>query len=542
MKKLILLIVVCLAGFLFPGLTQEQKEKIREEVSVTNVEVPVRVFYKGKAVGDLTRKDFKLYENKRLQTINGFYLKKRKIKIDDIRLSTGEPEPEPEPEKKSPPPRFFVLVFRVTNYTEKMKKGVAYLIENVLRDNDQLLVFVNDKTIFLNKGHRKVKRKDILDQVIREESIKANQRLVSYFIKIQRALNMARTELKLQDDQGRRVAVIARPDILVNFLEDYLASWVEYKKKYLLPDIDKYYNFANFLEKIDKEKWVISFYQIEMFPKMKYSGELRQQIELIMSELLVGRSEDIVYSRQMLSLLTEIDRELNVADDFHSDEISKLFFKVDATCHSIFCGVQKDSMSQDLEFKRISTDIENSLREMTANTGGALIASNDLESALRTISEKEDIYYMLTYAPDDPRETGKIKVEVSDKKYDVVYDSNMRADYIKEYLEKKRALSPTILLDDISFKEKKLRMEISNFLMQKTEEGRKGKISVQVRIKDEADRLVFDKNRFLVTDKKVTTITIDFDWLKKGNYNIIVDVSDMLSGKTAMEFLQPTVE
>jgi hypothetical protein len=244
----------------------------------------------------------------------------------------------------------------------------------------------------------------------------------------------------------------------------------------------------------------------------------------------------------MLNLLTEIDQELNVAKDFHSDEISKLFYKVDATCHSIFCGAQKESLSQDLEFRRISTDIENSLREMTAKTGGALIATNDLESALHTISEKEDIYYMITYAPDEPQNIGKIKVEVSNKKYDVVYDSNMRADYIKEYLDKKRTLSPTIALDDISFKEKKLYIEISNFLLNGTDKGKKGKIGVRVRIKDNNDKMIFDKSKFLVPEKKITTITIDFNWLTKGNYNIIVDVSDMLTGKTAMEFLQPIIE
>lgn len=538
MKKLILILFILWLASPIISPVQEQEEKIREDVTVTNVEVPVRVFYKGKVVDNLTRKDFKLYEDKKLQAINGFYLKRRKINIQDIALTTKKQDQEP----KSQPSRFFVLVFRLTNYTSQIKKGVELLFEKVLRDKDQVLVFVNDKTLFLNRAYQKIKRQDILDQVLREESIKANQRLVAYFIKIQRALNVTRTELKMEDESGRRVSVMATPNMLLDFLKKYLATWIEYKKKYLLPDIDKYYNFANFLDKVEKEKWVINFYQIEMFPKMKYSGELRQQIEKIMSELMVARSEDVVYSRMMLNLLTEIDRELNVAKDFHADEISKLFYKVDATCHSIFCGVQKETLSQDLEYRKISTDIENSLREITSKTGGTLILSNDLESALHTISDREDVYYMLTYAPENPQKTGKIRVEVDNKKYDVVYDSNMRADYIKDYLEKKGALNPSIMIDAVSFNEKKLSMAISNFLLQGTDKGSAGKISVHVRIKDEENKMVFDKSRFLVPEKKITTITIDFDWLEKGEYNVIVDVSDMLTGKTAMEFLQPQVD
>ena len=150
---------------------------------------------------------------------------------------------------------------------------------------------------------------------------------------------------------------------------------------------------------------------------------------------------------------------------------------------------------------------------------------------------------MLTYSPDKPETIGKIKVEVDDKRYEVVYDSNMRADYIKDYLDKRRTSSPTIELADLSFAEKKLYMEISNFLMQETGNGKKGKIAVRVRIKTrEGNTSVFDKNRYLVPEKKITTITIGFEWLKKGEYNIIIDTTDMLTGKTAMEFLQPTIK
>ncbi len=514
---------------------QQPEEKIREEVSVTNVEVPVRVFYKGKAVDNLTRDDFSIYEDKVAQTINGFFLKKRKIKVQEIGLTTEKQELD------SPSPRFFVLVFRLTNYTAEIKKGVAYLFDNILRDQDQLLVFVNDKTVFFNRDYKRVKREDILDNVLLEESVKANQRLVTYFVRIQRELEIAKTELRMVDTEGRRTSNMARPEILANFLDRYLASWIEYKRKYLLPDIDKYYNFANFLEKIDKEKWVINFYQIEMFPKMKYSGELRRQIEDIINELMTTRSEESFYWQTLSAILTEIDEELNVAKDFHADEISKLFYKIDATCHSVFCGIQKEALSQDLEYRRVSTDIENSLREITTKTGGALISTNDLESALHSISEKEDIHYMLTYAPQDAKKIGEIKVLVNNKNYDVFYDNKMRADYIKEYLDKKSALNPQIKLDDISFKEKKLFMAIGDFLMQPTKEGDRGRISVRVHITDAADKVVFEKSRLLSPEKKVTTITIDFDWLGKGEYNVLIDVSDMLTGKTAMDFLQTTI-
>ena len=53
---------VCLI-LVFPVLSQDQDQRITEKVEVVQVEVPVRVFYKGEPVLDLTRDDFSLWEN-----------------------------------------------------------------------------------------------------------------------------------------------------------------------------------------------------------------------------------------------------------------------------------------------------------------------------------------------------------------------------------------------------------------------------------------------------------------------------------------------
>jgi hypothetical protein len=536
-RQLIYLVLILFGsiGFITPLLSQVKDDQLKE-VLVTNVEVPVRVFHKGKAVTYLKKEDFKLFEDGQLKIINGFFLKKKKLKVEDIELSTNQDE-----SKQAIPPRFFVLVFRLIHYNEQLKKGVSHLFKNILRESDQILVFVNDKTLFLDNTYWKISRKDLLEQVLAEEGLKARQRLNAYFTKIQKELNRTRTEIKLERGSDN-LPVTSRVDYLVKFLEHYLETWKEYKNKYLLPDLDSYYNFSHFLEKIRKEKWVINFYQIEMFPKMKETGELRQQIEQIISEMMVARSEDVVHSRILVSLLSQIDRELNVADDFPSDEISKLFYKVDVTFHSIFLGVRKETLSQDLEFRKISTDIENSLREITLKTGGQLVTSGNLESALHSISEKEDFYYLLTYAPEDPDKIGRIKIVLNPKKnYRVIYDSNIRANYIQEYLDKKRAQNPTVKINEISFKEKKLFLVISNFLRKKLSKREIGKLNVRVRIKNHNNEIIFDESRIILPKKELTTLTINFKWMKRGEYYVIVDIVDIFTGKTIMEFLQPEV-
>ena len=53
---------------------------IIEKVTVTNIEVPVRVLYKNKPVTTLSKDDFIVYEDNKKMEINGFFLKRKKLK------------------------------------------------------------------------------------------------------------------------------------------------------------------------------------------------------------------------------------------------------------------------------------------------------------------------------------------------------------------------------------------------------------------------------------------------------------------------------
>lgn len=517
---------ILLILFLFPLITASKEDlKIKESVEVLQVEVPVRVFYKGRPIVNLNKEDFRLYEGKKPQIINGFYIKRKKIKIQEVGFDSGK-------QKSSFSPRYIVLVFRILDFNEDIERGINYLFENLLHKNDQIMAFINEKTIHLDKSYWQVKKKEILKEVLKQESIKARQRLFSYFLKVKKDLEYTRNRMIEDDTYGRNTQFI------IEFLNKYLSSWREYKKKYLIPDLDRYYNFSRHLEKIKMEKWVINFFQIEVFPKLKTTGQLHQKIEQMINELMVSRSEDIAYSQIISKTLDEIDKELNVANDFPVDEITKMLYKVDTTYHSVFIGTQKEALSQNLEFKRISTDIENSLREITKKTGGELVVSGNLGSALHTIGNKEDVYYVLTYTPDNPAIKKKIQVLVPDKNYNLVYDNNIRADYISEYLKKKKSQNPQIQLQSLNFKNKKLFMIINNFYVTPNKKTFIGKIKIDLKLKDTSNKTIFDQNRVIIAKKNTVTISIGFKWLKKGKYTIIAELTDLLTSKTCLDFLE----
>ena len=287
---------------------------------------------------------------------------------------------------------------------------------------------------------------------------------------------------------------------------------------------------------------MINFYQIEMFPKLSLTGRFMENIRDLIGELQgSSRPEDNVKSRTLSKLLREIDNALNTTKDFPAEEISKLFYKVDATFHTIMIFINHELLHEDLEYKRISTEIESSLREITRITGGSLQATANLEDALDEIEEKEDIYYMLTYSPRNPRQVGKIKVEIKDKGYRVVYDDQMRADYIRSYLKSKKLEIPDISIKSIKFEKKSLSFQVEDYHRKEWNNEKTGHIRIKIQIQDPDHKICYDKIRTISSRKDFFSISIEFPWMKKGRYDIILQVTDILSGQSTLNFLQPVI-
>jgi len=515
--------------FLLPAGYHAQEEILKEKVAVINVEVPVRVFYKGVALATLTRDDFRLFEDGEPQSINGFEIQRKKIKVQKVNLKT-------EAGTAATRRRYFVLIFRIFDYNDRMQQAVQYIFDHLLDDNDQLLLFVNDRTLALNQDVWQVKRHQILDQILHDESMRAKQNLENYFQIIHKNVDQTRLLALSQRDQN------FFPPNIIQFLENYLETWKEFKKKYLIPDLDKFYNFAHYLEKVNYEKWVLMFYQIEQFPNLKIAGQIRNEIEDLIGQLQVARSEDSVHAEIIDKLLTAIDHSLNAADDFPVEEVSKLLAKVDTTYHCFISTVQREAMSPDLDFKRVASDIESSMREITHRSGGQVLFGGDFVSGLHAIEEREDVCYLLTYEPKNPQKKGKISIKVSDPRYKLYYDDNIRADYINDYLKKKAAADPTIQLDNLALTARTLQLQISNFVMTAVKHEKYGQLAVIVQIRDFENQKVYDQSRAISAKEPTLSISIDCDWLKPGKYMFLVEARDLTSGRTAMDILQTEVK
>lgn len=533
MKKIspfLFIILSCVLAATFLWADQERQHKrIVEKVTVNNVEVPVRVLYKGEPVADLTREDFDVYENKKKVNINGFYLKRKKIKVETTEIPRGE--------KKTPPPRTFVLVFNITDYNRHIVRAVDHLFEKIFRKNDRLLVFANDKTMEFLNLEEKENIKHRLTGNLKEESRRARRRLINYINKIETYLNMhdfRRLLSQRQDFPAGR---------LIDFLEKYILTWTHYKKMYLTPRLDRFYYFSKYLENIKSEKWVFNFYQLELFPNIRMGSRTMDRIRELVTQLITsGEPTRHSFGKIIIGLLNRIYMSLNVSDGFPTDEVSKLFYKVDATFHSFFIKGINAGEFNDLQYEEVATDIEDTLKRITKITGGESISSNNLVKSLERVSEKEDVYYVLTYVPADAAKAGKlhIKVESKDKKkkYKVFYDDNFRTDYIADRLEKlgEELQTPDIKIDDFSFKQNILSFTVTDYLLKEIAEEKdpEGRSIVRIRLTDKDNKPVYDQHRGLTARKDIIKITIKaFKKIKNGEYNFLIDALDLFTGKEA---------
>ena len=520
--------------FFFSGfgiLFNQEEEPIKESISVVNVEVMVRVLADKKPVGNLKKEDFTIYEDGKPQVINGFSQNSKKI------ARTVETNID-----QTLPSRCFVLIFKVYDFNQHLLDGLAYTFDKLLTPQDQLLVFINDSSKQYNDLHDMANIRSEIEQNLKAQchavlnQMRANLKQLEQFVDGEK-----RALIDSVSDSGRTASRVSPQSLLNDFLRNYLLILTNYKRRFLTQNIDNYYFFAKHLQKIKNEKWVISFYQIEMLPQLVQNRELTKAMDAILNQTQVEKSGASSYYSILTRLMQQVDTESRTGLVFPAEELGKLFLKSNATFNLLLMNAVIDSNSQDFKFGQIGSGIETSFRELTKNSGGTLIASSDLATSLATISEIEDIYYLLSYAPENANKIGKIKVTVSNRNYDVLYDNNQFEDFFKNYLSKKEIENPTVKISGLSMVDKKLALVIENFLVGKIKAETGGLLNIRIRVQNDLELSVFDQSKTVKAAGKNFSLSLDFAFLDIGTYNVIVDVTDKISGKSCTESIQTDI-
>jgi len=367
-------------------------QKIQEEATAINIEIPVRVFKGNNFIDDLDIEDFEVYEDGVQQKIEAVYL----IKKTTIERETTEMQKEEARKRYAPKvSRHFVLLFEVTDYLPKMKEAIAFFFQEVITPEDTLTVVTPVKTYRFNKKALADMPRENISALLTE--------------KLRKDITTGCREYhSLLRDYKSLMSSNFPLDQKLYLLRQKIREFRQ------LRDLDdkKIYDFAAYLKDISGQKHVFLFYQRELFPYPEVPFESYEYLEL-MSELATLIPQNI-------------DR---IKQSFSDSSIAIHFLYITKPQKEI--AAEYDSRQPGVVWQEISEGIFNTFQQMAQSTGGLTESSANIAFTLEKAAAASENYYLLYYSPKNYVADGKfrkIEVKIKDKNYKVTHRTGYIAD------------------------------------------------------------------------------------------------------------------
>jgi hypothetical protein len=368
MRTAVSLLLFCLlAESLRSGNPGQQQDLIHEYIGVVNVQVFVRVLQSGRPLAGLAKENFSLFENDRKVEINGFREVRRRIADGGAGATEA-----------SSPGRLFLLFFWVNESGSGYRDVLDGFFRTVYRPGDQVFLASSENSFeipaardiapVLEAFHREMKR----TISSRESDMRARVRKMEAEIEAAETMllpSMA-SPFPNPSPQARAGARVPR--------RQFDSSWMEYQARYLLPSRKRLKTFARVLKPLALEKWVLVFYQREIYPFRQFFGEADES------------------SDPFGDLKKKVPENFMLADD-----VEPAFLAANATFHVLMLPTTTKNKfySRFLRLEEIHSDWEETFRRIGRATGGDVLEAVSLMKSFSQVLEKEDVYYELSFVP-----------------------------------------------------------------------------------------------------------------------------------------------
>jgi VWFA-related protein len=409
MKKALLVFSVL---FLSLALLSQQ---IKEEATVINIEVPVRVFSGKNFIENLTIDDFEVFENGVSQNIEAVYfVKKRSV------------ERSQEKKRFSPKTaRSFFLFFELSRYDPKIGDAIRYFVHNVLAPGDDLSFVTSMKTYRMkNIAFEVTSPEEVTNQlikIVRRDTMTGNSEyrlMINDISELAQSLSAHMAQGRMEtSDQGTAIDELMMPiteggssgfysgrslEEEFSLYENYVFKLENLRRM----DQKKLLDFAKLLKKKEGQKYVTIFYQKEFIPQLN-PQLLSQTMSLYQdSPTIIQTISNVIefYRREV-----QIDTEL-VKQTYADSSISIHFLYLTTPPESQYGVYMADH----------SEDIFSAFQEMAIATGGYINSSSRADYLIKSAIEASENYYLLYYSPSHYIVDGKFKeivVKVKNKDY-----------------------------------------------------------------------------------------------------------------------------
>jgi hypothetical protein len=179
-------------------------------------------------------------------------------------------------------------------------------------------------------------------------------------------------------------------------------------------------------------------------------------------------------------------------------------------------------LEENWEMDEVGEDYEDSLRKISAATGGYLGFSNKAVEALKEAVELEDFHYLLVYQPKEGagRKERRIEVKVRREEVDVIS--------LKNYIEPVVPMT----ISAVEAGEQAIRFALVHYQMTSINGRWRGLADVKITIFDDRSNKVFEEGKALELVQKETHISLHFPQLKPGDYFLIIQAVDKVANQT----------
>lgn len=413
MKKIILPAVLLGLGLMiFP-------QEIKEEATVINIEVPVRVFNGKTFVGNLTIDDFEIFENGVAQNVEAVYfVKKRSVERSQER-------------KRFVPKtaRNFFLFFELSEYLPQIGDAIDYFVHEVLAPGDNLSIVTSMKSYRMkNIAFEVGPREEIARQLImlvRRDTLNGNseyRNLVSELSGLAESLSTQMRNVQMPDlAEEDSVVSISQPvtemssgsllegrtlEEQLNLYENFMLRLDNLRKV----DQQTLLNFAGYLSQQEGQKYVTIFYQKEFIPQID-PKILSQTMSLYQNRPLILQ----IISNLIDFYKREIPIDVNLIKQTYAD--------CSISIHFLYITRPQDR-EYGLHMEDHSEDIFAAFREMAIATGGFVDSSAMADFLFKRAVEASENYYLLYYSPVSYTSDGEFKeieIKVKNQNYRIFH-------------------------------------------------------------------------------------------------------------------------
>lgn len=485
----------------------QSQDKLKQEVTVTAVEVPVRVLRGGQVVKDLKKEDFEIYENGVKQEISVFETISR-------RIAGPSPGAVPATVTVKPKPRLFILIFDIFDYTDAVGEALDYFFSNIYRTEDHLALVTESRILNFDAGRDAATRaRNLKDSLRSYKSISTKNILKAY--------DQLREEGdRLMSELSGEVGITGWDQAILRFYDNYIRIWRLYRDQFLAPSPDLYQALLKRIQPIAADKWALCFLQRDLFPELKNEGRLEQEINKLKEGAIDPQEQ--VKARLVQGKQWQLQQEFDLTKNFPSDILKNLFIEGGVTFHLILMKSLKTIVSEDFNLREVASEYEDCFREISRSTSGYLTFSNKVLDALKEAAESEDYHYLLVYAPKGPVGTRGKNIEVR------VHQPGVKVYSLKEYLN---LTSPVITISDVVARAKSLKFRIKNYARLVGEKGKQGIAEVRVTLYDAQSNTAFSEGKNLELVKDELNITLNLGKLQAGAYFLIIEATDKISNE-----------